>query len=48
VVAEAAAGDQPDLGVDLLGPGVAELVVDRGLDARTLVADRSGELDERL
>ena len=48
MVAEAAAGDQADLGVDLLDPRVGEPVCDRGLDAGALVADRAGELSERL
>jgi hypothetical protein len=48
VVAEAASRDQPDLGVDLLDAGVAECVADRSLDAGALVANRAGELSERL
>jgi hypothetical protein len=48
VVAEAAAGDQPDLRGDLFYAGVTELVSDRGFDSGALVADRAGELDERL
>jgi hypothetical protein len=48
VVAKAAAGDQPDLGVDLLDAGVGEPVANRGLDPGALVADRARELDERL
>jgi hypothetical protein len=47
VIAEAAAGDEPDLGVDLLGAGIAELVAQRRLDAGALVADRACEADER-
>jgi hypothetical protein len=47
VVAEAAAGDQPDLGVDLLDAGVGQAVAEGGLDAGALVADRAGEADER-
>jgi hypothetical protein len=47
VKSEAAAGDQPDLGVDLLHAGVAEPVADRRFDPGALVADRARELDER-
>jgi hypothetical protein len=47
VVAEAAASDQADVGVDLLDSGVAEFVANRRLDCGALVAHRSGELDER-
>jgi hypothetical protein len=46
VVSECAAGDQPDLGVDLLDAGVGEVVLDRGDDAGALFGDRAGELDE--
>jgi hypothetical protein len=42
-----ATGDQSDLGVDLLDPGVGEAVLDRGEDPVALLGDRSGELDER-
>jgi len=45
VKAEAAACDQPDLGVDLLDAGVGESVTDRGLDPWALLGDRLGELD---
>ena len=48
VEAKGAAGDQPDLGVDLLGAGVAEPVAQRRLDPGALVADRAREANERL
>ena len=47
VEAVGAAGDQADLAVDLLDPGVRESVLDRGLDPGALFGDRLGELDER-
>jgi len=46
VKSERSAGDQPDLGVDLLDPGVAQAVLDRGEDPGALFGDRAGELDE--
>jgi hypothetical protein len=44
---ERASGHEPDLGVDLLDPGVGEPVTDRGEDAIALLGDRASELDER-
>ena len=48
MVAEPSAGDQPDLGVDLLDAGVRQPVSQRGLDPGALLGDRFCELDERL
>ncbi len=44
---ERAAGDQPQLGIHLFDPGVAEPVLDRRFDPGSLFGDRAGELDER-
>ena len=44
---ERAAGDEPQLGVDLLDAGVREPVAYRGFDPGTLVGDGACELDER-
>jgi hypothetical protein len=43
-----AAGDQPQLGVHLLDPSVAQPVLDRRLDPGSLFGDGARELDERL
>ena len=44
--AEGAAGEQTDLGVDRLDPGVGQAVFDGGDDPGALVGDRARELDE--
>ena len=44
---ERASGDQPQLGVHLLDPRVAQPVLNRGLDPGSLLGDRARELDER-
>ena len=48
MVAEAASGDQADLGVDLLDGCVGELVGDRRLDHLALLGDPTSNLDERF
>jgi len=46
VVTESAAGDQPDLGVHLLGSRVGQAVPKGRFDPRTLFGDRLGEFHE--
>jgi hypothetical protein len=48
VEAEAAVGEQPDLGVQAFEAGVAEPEFDGGEDAVAVAAQRAGEPDERF